>query len=405
MMGADVHGEREDTRFPAQAGVRPGRLWTPSQGDRARPWYLLIVLASAVVLALAGAVQWQAPAGCPVASAVEARMHALLGRVPAEHELHAVGIVSGGPPWRLELETTIGGRQQRRSLQAEDCRALAEAAALILAVSVDPVGVGGGVGADERGAGEGGGAGAPAGEAGAGGSGGERDAGAGAGGSGGERDAGAGAGGLGSDEPSVGLVPGEATSLGASRALARASLRLRVGGGGETVAIPGGTGGVRLGLALEGARAFVQLDGSYWIDRFAVLRDEPTRSGARVGLGTVTVQGGVRLGGARVAVPLALGLEAGGLRTRAEGLARGRDVAVPWVAGVIGVGLEWSATRRLALWGAVEAVLPLVRPQVRVGRNGDDSTDAGGEDIVLHEPAVVGARALVGLSIKINGAS
>lgn len=101
----------------------------------------MAVLASAAVLVLAGAVQWQAPAGCPAAAAVEGRVHELLGRVPAEHELRAAGVVSGGPPWRLELETSIGGRSQRRALQAADCRAVAEAAAVILAVSVDPIGV------------------------------------------------------------------------------------------------------------------------------------------------------------------------------------------------------------------------------------------------------------------------
>lgn len=165
-------------------------------------------------------------------------------------------------------------------------------------------------------------------------------------------------------------------------------------------AIPGGTGGVRLGLALEGERAFVQLDGSYWIDRFAVLRDGPPRSGAWVGLGTATLQAGVRLGGPRVSVPLALGLETGGLRTRAEGLASGVDVVLPWLAGVVGVGVQWSASRRVALWGAVEGVLPLTRVRVRVGR-GDSDDEA--DDVVLHEPAVVGARALAGISIRIAG--
>lgn len=325
------------------------------------------LLAASTVLALAGAVQWQAPVGCPTAAVVEDRVHALLGRVPSEAELHAVGVVSGGPPWRLELETTLGGQMQRRTLEAEDCRAVAEAAAVILAVSVDPL------------------AAAPRAEV---------------------------------PQPDVAApVPPAlveparpSTDTEAARGrdaplLAplrpRPSLRLRVGGGGEVGAVPGGTGGVRLGLALAGARAFVQVEGSYWIDRFAVLRAAP-RSGAWVGLGTVSVQGGVRLGGVRVSVPLALGLEAGGLRTRAEGLARGRDVALPWVAGVVGVGLEWSASRRVALWGAVEGVLPLVRTQVRVGRS---DPNAGEEDIVLHEPAVVGARALLGISITINGPS
>lgn len=328
------------------------------------------VLASAAVLVLAGAVQWQAPAACPTAAAVEQRVQELLGRMPAEHELHAVGVVSGGPPWRLELETTIGGRRQQRALEADDCRAVAEAAALLVAVSVDPLGLSQATDvtppavAAPRPA-------APTPTASP----------------------------RGSSTPAT-LDRGELEVSTPVRPRPRPWLRLRAGGGAEAVAIPGGTGGVRLGLALEGRRAFVQLEGSYFIDRFAVLRDGPPRSGAWVGLGTATLQGGVRLGGPRVSVPLALGLETGGLRTRAEGLAGGRDRVLPWLAAVVGIGVQWSASRRVALWGAVEAVLPVVRLRVRVGRGGDgDEAD----DVVLHEPAVVGARALAGISIRIAG--
>lgn len=334
----------------------------------------MAVLASAAVLVLAGAVQWQAPAGCPAAAAVEGRVHELLGRVPAEHELRAAGVVSGGPPWRLELETSIGGRSQRRALQAADCRAVAEAAAVILAVSVDPIGV-------SR---------APVGEGIV------------------EPPAARVAeppptSGPAAVEPTRPLAASEAERSEApprSRSRPRPSLGLRVGGGAEAAAIAGGTGGARLGLALAGARAFVELAGSYWVDRFVPLREGTPPSGARVGLGTATLQAGVRLGSMRVGVPLSLGLEAGGLRTRAVGLDRGQALVLPWVAGVVGVGLQWSASRRVGLWAAVEGVLPLVRPRVRVGRTGPDGV---ADDVILHEPAEVGARALAGISIKISG--
>jgi hypothetical protein len=328
----------------------------------------VLVSASATVLAMAGAVQWQAPAGCPEGAVVERRVEELLGRVPAEHELHAVGVVHVGPPWRLELETTIGGRRQQRALEADDCMAVAEAAALILAVSVDPLGVTRGpAGGAERAGGR------------------ERE---------GLPEAPA--------RPAVEVSPSTGSGRGPvaapERQRVRPGLRLRVGAGGEAGAVPGGTGGVRLGLAVDGERAFLQVEGSYWIDRFAVLRDGPPRSGAWVGLGIFAVQGGVRLGGPRVGVPLSAGLEAGGLRTRAEGLAGGRDVTLPWIAGVVGAGVQWSLSRRVALWGAVEGVLPLTRLRVRVGRTGED-------DVVLHEPAVVGVRALAGISIRIAGGS
>lgn len=346
---------------------------------RARP-VLVLAWILGVPLVVAGAVQWQAPAGCPEAAAVERRVEDLLGRTPGEDELRAVGVVHAGPPWRLELETTIGGHRQRRSLRGDDCRAVAEAAALILAVSVDPIGV----------------------------------------------DANAGP----RDEPELDpLVPpgpvlerelppapsasasiDEAEELGADappgpspRARARGRLRIRVGGGGELGAIPGGTGGARGGLELEGDRALLRLEGSYWIDRLAALSDDrlaalsddsSTPRGALVGLGTVAVKGGVRLGGTRVSVPLVVGLEAGGLRTSGVGLVDARRFTLPWAAGVIGTGVRWSITPRVALWAAFESMVPLVRLRVRVGR-------ADGGSTLLHEPAVVGGRALVGLSFEI----
>ncbi len=320
------------------------------------------VLASAVAtwLAIASAVQWQAPAGCPDRIAVEQRIDALLGRTPTEHELRAVGVVQAGPPWRLELETTLGGSRQHRVIEAEDCGTLAEAAALVLAVSVDPLGVSG----------------APAML------------------SEGERaeivpEAPL----VAPVEPSPSLESREPPGLPTPRSPAFSRLSLRLGAGAERGAVPGGTGGVRLGLALEGDRGVLVLDGSYWIDRLAVLRAGPPPSGARVGLGTVAVQGGVRLGGPRVGVPLSIGLEAGGLRTRAVGLAGGQDLTLAWLAGVIGAGVHATISGRVALWTVVEGVLPVVRPRLRVGRSGDD--------VVLHEPAIVGVRALAGISIRI----
>lgn len=315
-------------------------------------------------LLAAGAVQWQAPEGCPEAAAVERRVEELLGRTPAEHELHAVGTVHAGPPWRLELRTTIGGRRQQRSLLGDDCRAVAEAAALILAVSVDPLGV------DAR--------------------------------TDGPREA---------EAPGIPVLPGAIEPLVEPptpsprlepeprpsvppRPEPRARVRVRLAGGGEWGAIPGGTGGVRGGLALEGERAILRLEGSYWIDRLARLGDGSTRRGGLVGLGTVGVQGGVRLGGPRLRVPLVLGLEAGGLRARGVDVRDSQRITLPWLAGVVGAGVQWALRPRVALWGALEGVVPLVRLRVRVGRGADGST-------VLHEPAVVGARALVGVSFKI----
>jgi hypothetical protein len=169
---------------------------------------------------------------------------------------------------------------------------------------------------------------------------------------------------------------------------------VRLGLGGELGAVPRGTGGVRLGIALVGARAHLRLEGSYWIDRVAVLHEQPQRSGAQVGLGTVTLAGGLQLGGSRVAVPVAVGIEAGGLRSRGVGLLEARTLTFPWLAGVVGVGIRTALTSRLALWAGLEGFVPVVRPSIQIGQ--------GTEEIELHRVAPLGGRALVGLALSVG---
>ncbi len=326
-----------------------------------------VIATALLAAAVAGPVQWETPPGCPERADVDRRLSELLGRVPDEQEFWARGVVHAGPPWRVELDTSIDGRAGRRVLEGADCRAVTEAAVLILVVSIDPLGVL------------------------------ERE------------------GEVQSDvESEVGVLPSVVEERSAEPttpaprsvigpaeepspsppARPRARPWLHVGLGGEAGAVPGGTGGVRLGMSLERDTVFVQLEGSYWIDRLAVLREQPERTGARVGLGTVSLRGGVRLGSARVAVPLSLGLEAGGLRTRGDGLVQARALTFPWVAGSIGTGVVFTVAPRFAVWGSAEAYLPMVRPRVLVGR-----ADA---QIELHTVAPVGARALAGISLRVG---
>lgn len=344
-----------------------------------------LLASTLLAAALADAVRWQAPAGCPEAVDVRERVSALLGRVPTERDLQAEGIVDPGPPWRLELSTTIGGRLQQRVLEADDCATVTEAAALILAVSIDPLRVSPQVvpaGAPEvvvpvvvspqvEGSGQGlGGVQADAGTA--------VDGGDGAAAVEGEAD---------------GQEQGQ-TVPSTSRERARVRPWLRLGLGGELGAVPRGTGGVRLGVVLEGARAHLRLDGGYWIDRVAVLREEPEQTGAQVGLGTVTLAGGPLLGGERVAVPIAVGIESGGLRTQGVGLASPRALTFAWVAGVVSVGVRAQVAQRLAVWGSVEGFIPIRRPSVRVGQ--------GATDVEVHRVAPLGGRILLGLAVRVG---
>lgn len=332
--------------------------------------YSMSVLAATLfAVAVADAVQWRAPAGCPEADAVRRRVTDLLGRTPTEQELHAEGIVHAGPPWRLDLSTTIGGRHQQRALEGDDCATVTEAAALILAVSLDPLGVS----QNPEVAGPPARVEVPVLVAG--------------------QRAQATSEPQASTDANTGPLEGP-SSPPTSPTPARRQPWLRLGLGGELGAVPRGTGGVRLGIALAGPRLFVRVDGGYWIDRMAVLHQQPALSGARIGLGTISLAAGLRLGGARVGVPISIGLEAGGLRTRGVGLLRPQALTFPWLAGLVGVGVSVGLARRLALWGAIEGSVPIVRPSVRVGQ--------GTESLELYRTAPLGGRVLLGLAVRLG---
>ncbi len=84
--------------------------------------------------------RWRAPADCPRAAEVEARVATLLGgSASAAAELRVVGEVRrDGQRWVLRLVARRGGGAQRRTLYHEDCAVLGEAAALLVALAVDP---------------------------------------------------------------------------------------------------------------------------------------------------------------------------------------------------------------------------------------------------------------------------
>jgi hypothetical protein len=86
---------------------------------------------------------WQAPADCPSALDVETQFVRLLGgatRTPSGKHIEASALVRSSSPdhWRLELATTLEGAQGRRSLTGDSCASVSSAAALILALMIDP---------------------------------------------------------------------------------------------------------------------------------------------------------------------------------------------------------------------------------------------------------------------------
>jgi hypothetical protein len=86
---------------------------------------------------------WTAPEGCPDEGWVRREIERLIGRPLAADESPAIVAVAqvrerkeGG--WLLRLRTRHGSARGLRELKARTCESLAEAAALILALSIDP---------------------------------------------------------------------------------------------------------------------------------------------------------------------------------------------------------------------------------------------------------------------------
>lgn len=84
---------------------------------------------------------WTAPASCPAGKEVSLRVASLLGSSPEnpKSRLTAVGVVvESAQGFALDLSLESGGVTSRRKLRGADCATLADAAAIVLAVAIDP---------------------------------------------------------------------------------------------------------------------------------------------------------------------------------------------------------------------------------------------------------------------------
>jgi hypothetical protein len=84
---------------------------------------------------------WPAHEGCPSREKVLAEAYRLLGGKPqtsARRVRAEATVTPSAGAWRLEMQTESDGSRGKRSLSAESCSALGEAAALILVLAYDP---------------------------------------------------------------------------------------------------------------------------------------------------------------------------------------------------------------------------------------------------------------------------
>jgi len=87
------------------------------------------------------ALSWQAPPDCPSPEDVRAEVARLLGgesRLPTDRDFRVRASVAHGQTWTVSIETELAGRPGRRAIEAASCQDLADATALILALTIDP---------------------------------------------------------------------------------------------------------------------------------------------------------------------------------------------------------------------------------------------------------------------------
>lgn len=84
-------------------------------------------------------VRWSAPSQCPAAEAVEAAVAAYVGRPLGDEAVHAEArVTASADGFALALTIRRGDEADERALADPNCAVLADAAALMVAVAIDP---------------------------------------------------------------------------------------------------------------------------------------------------------------------------------------------------------------------------------------------------------------------------
>lgn len=363
----------------------------------------LLTIASTTLLALAPApsqdseavaavaLDWRAPRNsCPQRDRVEARIRELLPELDelAEVDEGARVAVWGrvdlgeGERWTVSLRFESDRGVDERSFSAASCEAGAEAAALVIAVTVDPLGVAETVA--EPAAGEG-----------------REEA--------------------PEEEPEPAVVepdptpevvepepelepeldegelsrprsrPGEGPRTRPRRSDGpRPRVALGVQGGGGWGPLRLATAGLGLELAIFGERWRAGVRGLWLPPRVDVLE---SGEAARYDGFAIAARGcGVpRFGGERrVELPLCAGFEAGALGGRGTGLTpQPRAASQPWVAAVLGPGLRWAVRPRVALGVDLDLLVSLVRGGFAI------------DEREIQRVSAVGVRALAGVELRL----
>lgn len=357
---------------------------------------MLAVLMAATIVAAAEpspglALDWTAPPGCPDQAEVYARVVRRTGQEAADRaSLTARATVREAGPgrWTLTLELTGATGGGRRELSAPRCEELVEAAALVVAIAVDPraalatgevvvpappeltQGEGSkGQVVKDMSSREG-----PDGQVG-------KDM---------------------SDGPRAPPRPTDEVAAPVAEEPARLEApapaerprSVRVGlraAAGVSFArlLPRPSAAVSLALSVSGKRWRAELGGLY----------APPVTGGDGVIGGLFQAGAVELRGCpvlrrgAVEVPLCVGLQIGAMqgRGRGTGLATTTTARSPWLAATAGAAVGWRPRGRVGLWLGADAIVALLRPSF---------VTAGG--VKVHEAARFGGQLLAGVEVLLR---
>lgn len=299
--------------------------------------------------------EWEAPSGCPDAAAIREQVAALVPK-PGEGEgvLYVdAAIAPRGDAFVLTLRTDFAGRHDEREVRAPVCGELAEAVALVVAISLDPAlavasprvtdppasvpdvpapesepgpspspqpippqPTATSDAADPR------------------------------------------------ATPSAPTLRADAPPQGSTRSRSPNAWMLRLAPKLEVGTLPAFGGGLELAVGVQWRWWRLELHGSHAWPRRA---PGPGGSAGRFQLGAVGVRGcGRPRVGRVVELPVCVGLDGGALRVDSEGLRPATTVHGPWLVQSLGVGLAAGGTR-VGFWTLIEGSATLVWSRILVG--------------------------------------
>ncbi len=303
-------------------------------------------------------IAWSAPPECPDDAELERRVADAVDHADAG-SIATATVQRAGDHYTVDLVTAIDGAAQLKHLEAADCDDLADAVAVVVALTLDPATAATPEVATQRDVA------APVDEM---------------------------------PPPAV-----ETSSPGTTRAVpsppptSRArlgqhfELGLRFMGGFGSGLAPVGGGVVSVALSLGRRLWIAELDGRLWTPRDIPSVDR--NFGASMLLGTVGLAGCLRPPTRRVEVPLCLGLEGGAARAKGRDLLGISTEFYPWAAPFVRVGLRVRIAAGVGFLAAIEAAIPIRRPVITVG----------GADSPLWSTPAASARVLVGLQFRTPG--